>query len=190
MIDENENIPVLINVEKHCNNIILRLDEDVLTQSSEQNSIKIIELVECKDSNEKYDLLKNIIGERIDDHSKKNSEYCYGSFISMDSYQQIDIICGSITESTTNYEIDDLLFRSKILAKEYLHYKNHFLSESSDNENKNRRIITLISNEINRLSQKESFYKETNMEKYLITKSRLNAFEELLGLINETYVVK
>jgi len=186
MIDENEIFPVLINIKKNYNNIILRFDDDILTQSVGKNCIKIIELVECENLQDKYDLLKDIVGESIDDHSKIVDGYCLGSFISMDSYKQIDISCKNISESTTNCEISDLIFRSKLLTKECLSYKKNYLLELSNNSNKMDSIITLLSNEINRLRQKELFYKESNKEKYLITKSKLDAYEEILANINKS----
>jgi hypothetical protein len=189
MIDENEILPLLISVQENGDNILLRFDEDILNQTKNEDCILIIDIYGCEEYQTKISQLKSAIGESIDYHPvelKGNQKKL--SFLIMRTLEQIDIVCAQIKESKTKYDLNDLLFRCDVLSKSFLDYKKNYHKVYRERTNAFDKLLKHVENEINILQQKEIFFKNTDSEKYLIAKGKLEAYKDFLSIIKGRYI--
>jgi hypothetical protein len=173
---------ILLEVKIAEDELILRIDKDVLWQGERQDDY-VTELVlkRCQNARTDFEKLNESLGEGVEYFISEGD-----ITLVPDTGPELVIACQSISEASSDYTISELRKKCAWLAERYsllskLHsdVSRKYLSTMS-------KLRTEIGKEIDRCQRKLEFFSESNPEKSRELAKRIEAHERLLVLMEQT----
>lgn len=180
MIDSSEMLPVLLDVRREGDGLVLRIDTDPCSTGSAEAAVVVLSMVGCAESEEASTALEQAVGQAVEYGTSVPDESGARLWFSIDYgrvYEEVE--CIRYTESEEAASIGDLLKRSRFLFSWLREWQERHEDTYRQHADLRARLEVEIAQESDRCRRKLEFFSETNAAMAGEMRARLAVYERM-----------